>query len=175
MVRAHADRGVVAAGDHVLQFASPCFDASVFEVFGALMTGATLHLARSEELMPGPELVELMRKRRISTTVMPPAALAVMPHPSLPDLKLVMSAGDVCPEPVWRRWSDGRRFLNGYGPTETTVLATIADCTTGVYPPNIGRPIYNCQIYLLDRHLQLVPVGVVGELYIAGVGLARGI
>jgi acyl carrier protein len=72
------------------------------------------------------------------------------------------------------RWAPGRRFFNLYGPTEATIWTTIAECTDGSQRPPIGRPIANMQVYLLDRHLQPVPPGVPGELYIGGEGLARG-
>ena len=71
-------------------------------------------------------------------------------------------------------WAPGRRFFNPYGPTETTCYVTVAECHDGSQKPTIGRPIINVQIYLLDPYLQPVPVGVPGELYIGGVGLARG-
>ena len=71
-------------------------------------------------------------------------------------------------------WARGRRLFNAYGPTETTVCATISEPLDGQRKPPIGRPIDNTQVYILDQYLTLVPIGVIGELYIGGDGLARG-
>jgi len=68
----------------------------------------------------------------------------------------------------------GRNFFNGYGPTEASVCSTVAKCTDADQKISIGRPIANAQIYILDSHLQPVPIGVPGELHIGGAGLARG-
>jgi amino acid adenylation domain-containing protein/FkbM family methyltransferase len=158
----------------VLQFASPSFDASVSEVITALLAGATLYLAPAAALLPGPNLIDLLREQAITTATFPPAVLAVLPGAQLPALQTIIAAGEACPAELVARWGAGRRFLNAYGPTEGTVCATIAQCNVDQRPPPIGRPIANTQIYLLDQHGQPVPVGVPGELYIGGVQLARG-
>jgi amino acid adenylation domain-containing protein len=164
----------VRPDDRVLQFSSPGFDASVFEVVMALGAGATLCLGGREELLPGAALEGFLRERAISVVTLPPAALAFPPGGELPALRLVTAAGDVCPAEAVERWGRGRRFFNLYGPTEGTIWATAEECHGGGAPPTIGRPIPGTRAYVLDAELQLVPVGVPGELCLGGVGVARG-
>lgn len=162
----------------VLQFSSLSFDASTFEIVMALSTGATLYLGSREDLFPGPPLLDFLRRHRITIATLPPTALAVLPVDPLPALQTIAVAGESCPPELVSRWSAGRRFLNLYGPTESTIWATMTELQTDLEsdgrPVPIGRPIANTQAYILDQHLQPVPVGVAGELHIGGVGLARG-
>jgi thioesterase domain-containing protein/acyl carrier protein len=92
-----------------------------------------------------------------------------------PRLRMLMGAGEEFPAELERAWSrPGLRLVNGYGPTEDTVIATFAELGRSVVPPPIGLPVANQQAYVLDSHLNPVPVGVVGELYLGGAGVARG-
>ncbi len=161
-------------GDTVLQFAALSFDASVFDITLALASGATLRLAPTDELLPGPLLLERLRDWNITTALIPPAALAVLPTTDLPTLHTINVGGEACTADVVARWAPGRRFCNLYGPTEVSIIATGIACTTGSQAPPIGRPIPNTQIYILDSHGQPVPIGVAGEIFIGGVGMTRG-
>ncbi len=174
MVLAQIGAFGVHPSSRVLQFASLSFDASVSEVFMALLAGATLVLGTPDEIMPGVALDRLMRERRITTITLPPSALAVMPGADLPELKTLIVAGEACPVELMERWAAGRAVFNAYGPTEATVCATIGAWGADGLAPSIGRPISNSQVYLLDGQMEPVPVGVAGELYIGGIGLARG-
>src|SRR5579883_1457383 len=158
----------------ILQFASLSFDASVSEIIMALGSGGTLYLATKDSLLPGRALIQLLSDYSITHITLPPSALAVLPHEELPALQTIIVAGEACSIELIKQWSVGRDFFNAYGPTEATVCATIAKCTNSEQKISIGSPIANTQIYLLDQNLQPVPVGVPGELYIAGAGLARG-
>ncbi len=164
-------------GKRVLQFSALSFDASVWEIFQALRNGAAICLARQEQLTSGPELLKLMQEQRITTATLPPSLLSVLPVAELPHLETLISAGEHCAGEIVARWAPGRRFFNAYGPTETTVCASmyLIDGEKS-YPqgPPIGKPIANFKLYVLDSHLLPTPIGVPGELYIAGVGLARG-
>lgn len=164
----------VHSESRILQFASFSFDASVSEIVMALISGATLVLAKRDSLMPGPALIGLLREEAITTVTLPPSVLAVLPPEEFPALQTIIVAGEACPPDLVGRWTPGRQFFNAYGPTETTVCATVALCSDGSQKPTIGRPIANTQIYILDPHNQPVPIGVPGELHIAGVGLAKG-
>ncbi len=164
----------VQPDSRILQFASFSFDASVWEIFMAIVPGATLVLAKRDSLMPGPALMELLRDCAITTVILPPSVLAVLPALELPALQTVIVGGEACPPDLVARWAGERLFFNAYGPTEATVSATVALCNDGNQKPPIGRPIANTQVYILDTHNQPVPIGVPGELHIGGVGLAKG-
>ncbi|HVT17886.1 MAG TPA: non-ribosomal peptide synthase/polyketide synthase [Thermoanaerobaculia bacterium] len=173
---AEAQRAVCGteARSRVLQFASPSFDASVFEVVWALRAGAGLHVASRQDLLPGPALARLLADREITHLVLPPSALAVLSPDGLPALRVVLAAGEACPAELATAWSRGRRFVNAYGPTETTVWATHDDWRCDLHRPAIGTPIGNFTAHVLDRSFQAVPLGAPGELCLGGLGLARG-
>ncbi len=166
----------VGQGSKVLQFASPSFDASFWEMCMSLLSGATLVLAPADKLLPGRPLASLVAEHGITHATLPPTALAAMEQEDegfRADTTLVV-AGEACPGDLVERWSTGRTMINAYGPTETTVCATMSRPLSGGGVPPIGRPISNSRVRLLDDRLTPVPVGVVGELYLAGDALARG-
>ena len=103
------------------------FDASLGEIFRTLVAGATLCLARREELLPGPDLIRLLREQHITTTTLVTAVLAALPaEAELPELHTLTVGGEALPAELAARWSQGRRLLNGYGPTEATIGVTLA-------------------------------------------------
>ncbi len=155
----------------ILQFASPSFDAALWEMSAALSSGAALVLIAPGK-RSGHALARLIREREVTHATLPPVLLADLPE-DLP-LQTLIVAGEACPPEVVARWSPGRRMINAYGPTETTVCATMSEALAGAGVPAIGRPIWNTRVYVLDGGLEPVPAGVAGELYIAGAGLARG-
>jgi amino acid adenylation domain-containing protein len=159
----------------VLQFASIGFDACVSEIGTALGSGATLLLAPREALWPGDALRETIVTNRITHITLPPSAVAALNDPSaLPPLTLVM-AGEACPPALAQAWSRRHTVINAYGPTECTVCASSHRCTGGeAHGVPIGRPIANTRVYILDAAGRPVPLGVAGELHIAGIGVARG-
>ncbi|MGB6162395.1 MAG: amino acid adenylation domain-containing protein [Pseudonocardiaceae bacterium] len=177
LAAAQIERFSMDARSRVLQFASPSFDASVAELWGALLSGAALILAPTAELLPGTPLIALLAEQRVTHVTLPPSVLAVLPaQDGVAPAVTVVVAGEACPADLVASWSPNRRMINAYGPTETTVCATISEplSTTTRTPVPIGRPITNTRVYVLDSALQPVPRGVAGELYIAGAGLARG-
>lgn len=164
----------VRSHSRILQFSSFSFDASVFEIIMALLTGARLCLARQESLLPGRDLIRLLHEYKITHITLAPSALAAMDREKLPYLEVIIVAGEPTSVELAQRWCDGIKFFNAYGPTESSICATIGEYVPGSGKLLIGRPIANTQVYILDAHLQPVPIGVPGELYIGGVGLARG-
>ncbi|HEV3049932.1 MAG TPA: amino acid adenylation domain-containing protein, partial [Longimicrobium sp.] len=174
VARGHARDLGVQAGDRVLQFASPSFDASVFEMVMALAAGATLVLGTRETLAPGPDLLRLLHDEEVTVATLPPSALAVLPPAELPALRTLMTAGEACPAELVERWAPERRFFNLYGPTEATIWSATAACASGGGRPPIGRPVANTTAYVLDPRGAPVPAGVPGELYVGGAGVSRG-
>ncbi|MBD2103130.1 amino acid adenylation domain-containing protein [Leptolyngbya sp. FACHB-261] len=173
LIQAQAKTFQVQPGDRVLQFASLSFDASIFEVAMALTAGAALYLAPKHTLLPGPDLAQRLRTWEITHVTLPPAVLSRLSAAELPALKTVIVAGEACSEAIAERWSIGRRLFNAYGPTEATVWSTVAVVPNGGKPP-LGQAIAKVKVYVLDEQLQPVPVGMPGELCIAGTSLARG-
>ena len=127
LARAQIQAFNVHSGSHVLQFASLSFDASVAEIFHALLAGAKLYLGTRESLLPGPSFLQLLHDQAITTATLPPSILAILPAEELPDLQTLISAGEACSGDIVAHWALRRQFLNAYGPTEVTVCATISD------------------------------------------------
>jgi amino acid adenylation domain-containing protein len=164
-------------GDRVLQFASMNVDLSVLEVFGAVLSGATLVVAGSETLLSPPRLADLIRRERITFMCLPPAVLHLLADENFPALRMVVAGGQALSSTLARGWArPGMRFINCYGTTETTVGATVFECRRddACEPPPIGLPLPNYTAYVLDEHLNPVPVGAAGALHIGGAGVARG-
>ncbi|MBL1104055.1 non-ribosomal peptide synthase/polyketide synthase [Streptomyces sp. 5-8] len=174
---AAAEQYASGPGDRVLQFASPSFDASVLELCVSLLGGAAL-VTGEEGPLVGERLAEVLAERRISHTLIPPAALATVPPETaaaLPHLRTLIVGAEACPADLVDTWAPGRRMINSYGPTEATVVATwTGPLTPGTGAPSIGRPSGATRVRVLDAALRPVPPGVTGELYLAGPGLARG-
>ncbi|MFJ8185674.1 non-ribosomal peptide synthase/polyketide synthase [Streptomyces sp. NPDC096105] len=172
-----ADRYDAGPGDRVLQFASPSFDASVLELCVSLLSGATLFTGEEGPLV-GERLAEVLAGRRVSHTLIPPAALATVDPgtaDALPHLRTLIVGAEACPAHLVERWAPGRRMINSYGPTEATVVATwTGPLTPAAGAPPIGRPAGATRVHVLDAALRPVPPGVTGDLYVSGPGLARG-
>lgn len=170
------------ADDRVLQKISFSFDASVWEFFWPLMTGASLVLARPGGHRDITYLRDLINERQVTTVNFVSSGLSVfLDEPgveSCVSLRRVFVGGEALPAALVRRCFSrlNAELHHFYGPTETAVQVTSFACSArdqrSLMP--IGAPIANIQTYVLDSHLELCPIGVVGELYIGGVAVGRG-
>ncbi|MFF3677366.1 amino acid adenylation domain-containing protein [Streptomyces sp. NPDC002120] len=175
LLATHAERLKVSAASRVLQFASPSFDASVWEMCMGLLSGATFVLADKEALAPGDPLADTIARHGVTHVTLPPPVLAALPAGAMASVETLVVAGDATTPELVATWSAGRRMINAYGPTETTVCATMSAplAGDGRVPP-IGRSITDTDVHVLDDALRPVGAGVIGELYVSGASLARG-
>lgn len=169
--------------DCIAHYSNPAFDASTFEVWGALLTGARVLIVPQHVVLEPRRFAEVLSSHRVTILWMTVGLFAqytdVLAN-VFRGLKYLLVGGDtVDPELVSRVLRNGppRHFLNAYGPTECTTFSTIypvdaVDENAGSLP--IGRPISNTRIYVLDRYLRPVPIGVTGDIYIGGDGVALG-
>ncbi|HEX5759683.1 MAG TPA: amino acid adenylation domain-containing protein, partial [Thermoanaerobaculia bacterium] len=170
----------VAAGDRATLLAGPAFDASVWEVWPYLAAGASLHVPDAETRADPERLLNWLAAERVTLAFLPtPLAEAVMelPAPAGLALSALLTGGDR----LRRAPAAGLpyRLVNHYGPTESTVVATAGDVPPAppdgrAAAPTIGLAIANTRLHVLDRDGNPVPVGVPGELFVGGAGLARG-
>jgi amino acid adenylation domain-containing protein len=172
---ARAQSAVLGAGpgSRVLQFAPTSFDASVAEMGQAFAAGATLVLARQEEILPGPGFTALLRERGVTHVTLPPSVLAALPPVELPALEVLAVAGEACGAALVERWGQGRRFVNAYGPTEATVCVTMGDLAPGE-AVTIGRALPGVRAYVVAEGGRMAEPGEAGELCAGGGGVARG-
>ncbi|MFF3641302.1 amino acid adenylation domain-containing protein [Streptomyces sp. NPDC002564] len=166
----------VAEGVSVLQFASFSFDAAVLDVAVTLSGGGTLVIASAEERAEPSALAKMIGTTGVSTASVVPSLLAVLDPSTVPGIRNWVLGAELLTAELARRWTTHASVWNTYGPTEATVMATAGPVApgTGDGPPPIGRPLGNVRTYVLDGFLRPVPVGITGELYVAGPGVARG-
>ncbi|HEY9799815.1 MAG TPA: amino acid adenylation domain-containing protein [Leptolyngbyaceae cyanobacterium] len=180
----------INSGDRILQFASICFDAAAEEIFPCLVQGATLFLRNDTMLGSIPAFFQHCQTWEITVLDLPTAFWHQMMGElleqslQLPEtIRLVIIGGEkALPKylAVWNKYVGKKvELINSYGPTETTIVATISHLTqyqnkAELSSVPIGKAIHNTQVYILDSYLQPTPIGIPGELYIGGLGVARG-
>ncbi len=174
LVASHAERLAITPGSRILQFAPLIFDMSVGNMWWALLTGAAAVIPTNDQALPGKELTDLMARQNVSHAKFTPSTLAALPADQLCGVTLI-TGGEVCTAEIVDRYAAVATLVNEYGPTETTVDVTIGrpvEVGSGVAP--IGSPVSGAALFVLDGWLRAVPVGVVGELYVAGAGVGVG-
>ena len=162
--------------DRVHQGMTISFDFSIEEIWPTWAVGATIVVGPNDERRLGADLADHLEQARVSVLYCVPTLLATVPR-DLPELRSILVGGEACPAELVERWSrPGRRLLNTYGPTEATVTATWCELVPD-RPVTIGRPLPTYGVELLeaeDPTPRLVEPGAVGEITLAGPGVARG-
>jgi amino acid adenylation domain-containing protein len=174
----HLNNFQVTSSDRTTQLAGTAFDAAVWELWPYLVVGASIYLIKSEFLLSAETLQEKLISHNITISFIPtPLAeqLCLLPWSENTTLRTMLTGGDRLNSYPSNKLPF--KFFNNYGPTENTVVTTsgqiLSEASDSKFPP-IGLPIANTQVYILDRYLQLLPIGVYGEIYIGGLSLARG-
>ncbi|GAC1458869.1 MAG: hypothetical protein NVS2B14_05490 [Chamaesiphon sp.] len=173
----HQQAFAVSPLDRVSQIAGVGFDACGWEIWPYLTAGASIHFPDDETRVSPERLRDWLKVQAISISFLPTPLAEKVLQLDWPDdtaLRILLTGGDKLHQ--YPLASHPFKLVNNYGLTETTVVTTSADIpafTKADVTPAIGRPIANTQVYLLDSHLQPVPIGVPGELHIGGDGLAR--
>ena len=162
--------------DHCLWFSSPGFDASLSEIFLALLSGSTLYIASRSLIQNQYHFLDWFKEKQISVATIPPAYLMALPGVELPTLRILISAGEALSPALATRFASKHRLFNAYGPTENAVCTTFYEVKPESIRTSIpiGKPIANIGVKVLDKNNQLLPIGIIGELHISGIGLTDG-
>jgi amino acid adenylation domain-containing protein len=174
---AQRDAFGIKEDEHILLLSSIAFDASVEQIYLALLSGAKLSLVEAP-ILSDPGLVSAyIEEQEVTHIHLAPSLLSAQQPRAYPSLRRIAVGGEKCPVSLATAWGQYHEFYNQYGPTETTVTAiewkfSPAEILSNALP--IGKPLANVRIYILDQHLKLLPVGAKGELFIGGAGLGKG-
>ncbi|MEU7765827.1 amino acid adenylation domain-containing protein [Nocardia sp. NPDC049190] len=168
-----AHRFDVGPGCRVLHFATPSFDAAMLDLLLALGGAATLVIS-PPGVVGGDELGRVFIEERITHAFITTSALGTVDPSGVTELRHVLVGGEALPPDLVTRWAPNRNLYNVYGPTETTIVTVISQPMTPGEPITIGGPIRGVNATILDGRLHPAPVGVTGELHLAGEALARG-
>ncbi|MUM20033.1 amino acid adenylation domain-containing protein [Mycobacterium sp. CBMA271] len=160
-------------GEVWTQAGSLVFDITVWEIFGALLHGGRLLIVPDSVVRSPDDFRDLLIRERVTVLFQTPSAVGVLSPEGLDGMTLIV-AGEACPTDVVDKWAPGRVMINGYGPTETTIYATFGELNAGSGVVPIGVPVPDAALFVLDRWMRPVPPGVVGELYVAGLGVGLG-
>lgn len=166
----------VTPHDKVLLFAPLSFDASISEVFMALYCGAAIIVPDEQMVKDKDALICYMKAKEVSVVTFPPSFLDLLSEDDIEGLRCIITAGEPA-HPAKAVATAGKvAYFNAYGPTECAVCVStyrVSGKDRDRVNIPIGKPIANISVYILDEHLQPVPIGIIGKIYVAGVGLAR--
>jgi amino acid adenylation domain-containing protein/thioester reductase-like protein len=158
----------------VLHFSTLSFDSATIDLFPTWLSGATLVVANEDQRRDPALLAALIASEQVTHGFLPPALLSILPLDAVATMGCVTTGGDVCEPWIIDRLAQHCRFINLYGPTETTVLVAAREFQPGVSNRNLGSPIANSQVWILDDTGRPVLPGETGELHIIGPGVALG-
>ncbi|WP_046746003.1 non-ribosomal peptide synthetase, partial [Kordia zhangzhouensis] len=164
----------VQEGTKCLQFTNQCFDVSMWEVLSSILCGGSLYIIEESKKYDVDYFINYLNTNEITIAALPAAFTRVLEIQKIKTLQTLVTGGEEAPIAQAQLFqSQGGRYINAYGPTEASVCATTFDgkITDTI---SIGKPIANVPVYILNENLQLVPVGVEGELCIGGVQVAQG-
>ncbi|MDP4147694.1 MAG: amino acid adenylation domain-containing protein, partial [Bacillota bacterium] len=161
------------------QFATICFDASVWEIFMSLFSGSTLKIIPNYVIRSNDKFEYYLNNENINIITLPPIYASNIDSNKIHNLEIIITAGSSTNSDLANKWNSAytRRHFNAYGPTEATICATMYNSRNrNVYTGDIsiGKPISNTRLYIVDKNNKLQPLGVPGELCISGEGLAIG-
>ncbi|MCP4146188.1 MAG: amino acid adenylation domain-containing protein, partial [bacterium] len=162
--------------DRILQFSSISFDASVEQIYIALLSGAALVLADKMEMLEMSRFEKFIDTQVLTHIHAVPSFVSAIPVKKYAGLRRMVSGGDYCPPELLKKWTKYCDFINEYGPTETTVTSIQLPVKKGqeIETVTIGKPLDNTTLYVLDEEMKPVPPGVPAQLYIGGSGVTRG-
>ncbi|MFZ1289538.1 MAG: amino acid adenylation domain-containing protein [Melioribacteraceae bacterium] len=163
--------------ERILQFSSLGFDGAIGEIFSSLLSGNSLYIPKREVTLSEADLADYIKSNNITFAYLPPSFLSIINPNVFGNLLKIASVGDKCSSILAEKWGSKVIFYNGYGPTETSIGASFIKYgkkyeSVSSYP--IGKGFGNVKIYLLNANFRIVPIGVEGEIYIAGKGVGRG-
>ncbi|OQX23230.1 MAG: hypothetical protein BWK80_27065 [Desulfobacteraceae bacterium IS3] len=167
----------ITSDDHILQFSSQSFDASLYEIFMAMFSGATLVISH-RSITSDPQLfAKYLNEKAVTVVTLPPVYLSTVNRDDLRTVKTIITAGEPAVVGDALYYSRHKQYINAYGPSEASVCVSFHRVDPnrtyqGGIP--IGKPISNTQIFILDESLQPVPIGIPGEICVSGDGLGRG-
>ncbi len=174
MAKAYSSTLRLDAESRVLQYAPICFDVSVSDIFSSLTAGASIFITSALETHPGKQLMNYIEENHISDIHLTPSIFSFLAESDYPHLRNIVLGGEPFSYNLIENWIDKCRVFNSYGATETTVSIALSQLNSETDKIMIGKPIDNCEIYLLDPNENPVAVGQIGEVYVAGHCLARG-
>lgn len=185
LVEHHSVVSMVAAAAKILDYGPGCistlaaslnFDASVLDIFLALLQGGTLVIVPQAVRKNPAQLHALLKAQHVTHASIAPVLIKNMPQHPLPELRVLGFGGDTLDEQTARWWAPRTRLMSLYGPTEATVMASAGQILPVDSAPVriLGKPLPGYRMYILDAQRQFSPVGTVGEIYIGGDNLARG-